>query len=138
MNEIFKPLTENEKDKVAEMEKSRTISDANLLEGGARYVIDDNGQKISMDITKMQEWLAQKQMEISKIGKDKWLEVVEGIVEKEKILDGDGIRIIDDRGKFIDVVYEGIDHGSLVYHKMDDALHIEGIEIVNIMSLHKL
>src|SRR3989344_5223073 len=33
-------------EEIAEMEKSRTISDAELLEDGAEYVVDEEGEKI--------------------------------------------------------------------------------------------
>lgn len=40
-------------EQIAELEKSRTISDAELLKGGAEYVVDEKGEK-RLEITKKQ------------------------------------------------------------------------------------
>jgi hypothetical protein len=38
-------LTDEERARIAELEKSRALSDAELLKGGAEYVVDENGRK---------------------------------------------------------------------------------------------
>src|SRR3989344_3910617 len=56
--EKFKPTKEIQ----AEIEKERTISDAELLESGAEYKIDENGNKI-LDLTDKQIEQAKLEME---------------------------------------------------------------------------
>lgn len=43
-------LTDEERARIAELEKSRTLSDAELLKGGAEYVVNENGEK-ELDLT---------------------------------------------------------------------------------------
>lgn len=38
-------------EQIAELEKSRIISDAELLKGGAEYMVDENGEKRGLSIT---------------------------------------------------------------------------------------
>lgn len=42
-------------EEIAQLEKSRTISDAELLKGGAEYLVDEKGEKTGLDITTIQE-----------------------------------------------------------------------------------
>lgn len=39
-------LTDEERARIAELEKSRALSDAELLKGGAEYVVDEKGEKV--------------------------------------------------------------------------------------------
>lgn len=50
-----KKYSEEERAKIAELEKSRTISDAGLLEGGAEYVVGDSGEKDNLLPTEEQK-----------------------------------------------------------------------------------
>lgn len=43
-------------DEIAEIEKSRTISDAELLKGGAEYVVNEKGEKENMLMAQEQEF----------------------------------------------------------------------------------
>ncbi len=49
-----KLYSEEEQKEIADLEKSRTISDAKLLKGGAEYVINENGEKENLLITHSQ------------------------------------------------------------------------------------
>lgn len=46
-------------EEIAEMEKSRTISDAELLIGGAEYSINEKGEKENLLVTEKQKKLLQ-------------------------------------------------------------------------------
>lgn len=48
---LKEPKFPEEIEKIAEIEKSRTISDSELLKGGAEYKINEKGEKIMLEAT---------------------------------------------------------------------------------------
>ena len=71
-------------EEIAEMEKSRTISDAELLKGGAGYVIDeDEGKKLVANSEMIKEIRDEHENEEEKkIGYGKWLAFQKILEEK--------------------------------------------------------
>ncbi len=45
MNQSNVPLSEEERARIAQIEKERALSDAELIKDGAEYVVDENGEK---------------------------------------------------------------------------------------------
>lgn len=50
-------------EEIAEIEKSRTVSDAELLKEGAEYEINEKGEKENFSLTEHQAQWAKKKME---------------------------------------------------------------------------
>ncbi len=53
-------------EEIAELEKSRTISDAELFKGGAEYEVDKEGKKLLMATEKQKEKM-DIEMEVEKV-----------------------------------------------------------------------
>lgn len=61
MEKIFSP------EKVAHTQKERTLSDAELLKGGAEYKLDEKGENIMLEATEEQKDKAKEEMESDKV-----------------------------------------------------------------------
>ena len=97
-------------EEIAEMEKSRTISDGNLLEGGAEYVVNDKGG-LDFVATPDQKRLISysENEEIYYAKKRRAKERVEFFIKDQNIHKGDVVKVNDGQiGRFVEFKNEKV------------------------------
>lgn len=93
-------------EEIAQLEKSRTISDAELLKGGAEYAVNEKGEK-RLEVSKKQL----SRLEFSKEAQDLSLNRLYKMIDEKEIISGDRIIIkhyINDEGNKMEYSDKGI------------------------------
>lgn len=92
-------------EEIAQLEKSRTISDAELLKGGAEYSINEKGEKENLLATDEQKY------EVN--GNQGRLERLLSMIKESGIHHGDRITV-DTPGSLFNANYRGVDTGNMI------------------------